>query len=229
VELSPEDALALASTVFFQAKWNSKFWATKNTVGTFHSPGGDEEVTFMNKELTYGPYYYGEDFGAVRLELDPAGVYGEAAMWLILPDGGFDPQDILDSGHAMDMILGITEQNQTTIKVHLSLPKFDISAETDLQEGLTALGLGDLFSEGSADFSGILQDSRGAHLDKVSHAARVAIDEEGVTAAAYTVIRLAGAPVPPEEEVYFTLDRPFLFVITSPDGLPLFVGVVNEP
>ncbi len=229
VELSPEDALALASTVFFQAKWNSPFWSQKNTVGTFHSPGGDEEVIFMNDELTYGPYYYGEDYGAVRLELDPAGIYGEAAMWLILPDESYDPGDILDSGHAMDMILGVTEQKQTTIKVHLSLPKFDISAETDLRGGMTALGLGNLFSESDADFSAILPEAIGAHLGKTTHAARVAIDEEGVTAAAYTVIRLYGAPVPPEEEVYFTLDRPFLFVITSPDNLPLFVGVVNEP
>lgn len=33
----------------------------------------------------------------------------------------------------------------------------------------------------------------------------------------------------PEEEVEFVLDRPFLFVITSNDGLPLFVGTVYRP
>ena len=42
-------------------------------------------------------------------------------------------------------------------------------------------------------------------------------------------MRTAGAAVPPEKEVYFTLDRPFLFVLTSHDGLPLFTGVVNAP
>ena len=231
IELSKDDALALASTVFFQAKWNSQFWAEQNTEGTFHTPDGDVDATFMNKELTYGPYYYGEDFGAVRLELDPAGIYGEAAMWLILPDEGYDPGDILDSGHALHMVLGQTyqERNKATVKVHLSLPKFDISAETDLKEPLTALDLGDLFSETEADFSGILPENIGAHLGKTTHAARVAIDEEGVTAAAYTVMAACGAPVPPEDEIYFTLDRPFLFVITSHDNLPLFVGVVNEP
>lgn len=229
VELSGEDALALASTVFFQAKWDYAFRTEANTEGFFHSPTGDVEVTFMNKELTYGPYYYGEDFGAVKLNLEGAGVYGDAAMWLILPDEGYDPGDLLESGYAMDMILGITGQNSTDIKVHLSLPKFDISAETDLRSGLTALGLGDLFSESEADFSAILPDNPGAHLGKTTHAARVAIDEEGITATAYTVMSTYGAPVPPEEEVYFTLDRPFIFVITSNDNLPLFVGVVNEP
>ena len=46
---------------------------------------------------------------------------------------------------------------------------------------------------------------------------------------AYTVMMAAGAAMPPEEEIDFRLDRPFLFVITSPDNLPMFVGVVNDP
>ena len=57
----------------------------------------------------------------------------------------------------------------------------------------------------------------------------VAIDEEGVTAAAYTVMMTCGAARPPEDEIDFTLDRPFLFLVTSQDNLPLFTGVVEQP
>ena len=67
------------------------------------------------------------------------------------------------------------------------------------------------------------------YLSQAKHAARVAIDEEGVTAAAYTAMMMCGAGAPPEEEVDFTLDRPFVFAITGTDGLPLFVGVVHQP
>ena len=35
--------------------------------------------------------------------------------------------------------------------------------------------------------------------------------------------------MPTEDEIDFVLDRPFLFVITGAQGLPLFVGVVNQP
>ena len=59
---------------------------------------------------------------------------------------------------------------------------------------------------------------------------RVGIDEDGVTAVAYTILSFgAGAAEPPDEEIDFTLDRPFVFAITSQDGLPLFIGVVNTP
>ena len=230
VSLNPDDALALASTVYFSARWDGVFSQLKNTQGLFHTPAGDVETTFMNRTLAYGPYYYGEDFGAVRLGFDDAGARGYGAMWLILPDEGYDPQDLLASGHALDMIMKPQlQQTRAEVKVHLSVPKFDVSAETDLRPGLTALGLGELFDPAAADFSGILEHAEGVYLGGARHAARVTIDEEGVTAAAYTLMLYAGSPMPPEEEVYFTLDRPFLFVITSRDNLPLFVGVVTEP
>ena len=66
-------------------------------------------------------------------------------------------------------------------------------------------------------------------LAKADHAARVVIDEEGCTAAAFTVMENAMSAEPPDEEVDFVLDRPFLFCITGLSGLPLFVGVVNSP
>ena len=39
----------------------------------------------------------------------------------------------------------------------------------------------------------------------------------------------AGSAMPPEEIIDFILDRPFLFVIATYEGVPLFTGVVNEP
>jgi hypothetical protein len=34
--------------------------------------------------------------------------------------------------------------------------------------------------------------------------------------------------MPLQDEIDFVLDRPFLFVITGEDGLPLFIGIVNQ-
>ena len=73
------------------------------------------------------------------------------------------------------------------------------------------------------------RDTDEIFLSQAKHAARVSIDEEGCTAAAYTVMAACGAAAPPEEEIDFVLDRPFLFVITGPSGTPLFTGIVNRP
>lgn len=66
-------------------------------------------------------------------------------------------------------------------------------------------------------------------LWKANHAARIMLDEDGVTAAAYTLMQDAGAGRPPQEEIEFRLDRPFLFAIMGTGDVPLFVGVVNQP
>lgn len=224
VSMPQETVLALASTIYYRAKWTSQFYEEDNTQDIFHAPSGDKTVTYMNATFTYGPYYWGEDFGAVSLNLEDG-----SRMWLILPDEGHTPQDILSSGHALELLLGnyYETENQAGIKVNLSLPKFDVVADIKLNEKLQQLGITDVFGN-NADFSPILpQDA--AYLDTASHAARVKIDEEGVEAAAYTVMMACGAALPPDQEIDFVLDRPFLFVITSLDNLPLFAGIVNNP
>jgi len=66
-------------------------------------------------------------------------------------------------------------------------------------------------------------------LSGVNQATRVAIDEEGVTAASYVELPAPGAAPPPDEIIDFILNRPFLFVITNRYSVPLFAGVVNDP
>ena len=87
----------------------------------------------------------------------------------------------------------------------------------------------DVFDPGAADFSplgGAASD--GLYVSKLQHDARVLIDEEGCTAAAFTIASVEATAADLDmEEIDFTLDRPFLFAITNADGLPLFTGVVN--
>ena len=67
-------------------------------------------------------------------------------------------------------------------------------------------------------------------LSEVKHGVRVAMDEEGLTAAAYTVISMdTSSAMPPDDTMDFVVDRPFLFAVTDDLGLPLFVGIVNQP
>ena len=95
-------------------------------------------------------------------------------------------------------------------------------------DGLKALGVTDVFDMDAADFTP-LTDVPLVYVSQAKHAARVIVEEEKVEAAAYTIIGAAGAAAPPGDTVEFTVDRPFLFAITGPAGLPLFVGVVNDP
>lgn len=114
--------------------------------------------------------------------------------------------------------------------IDLSVPKFDVSADTDLSGALRALGVTDVFDAGKADFSPLTDKADSIFLSQAKHSARVTLDEEGVVAAAYTVMVACGARLArPDERVEFTLDRPFLFAVTGESGEILFAGIVNTP
>lgn len=226
LKLDPQSVLALASTLYYQVQWLEQFQEKMNTEAVFHGTAGDSSEVFMNQTMIYNPYYWSDNFGAVFLNLED-----NSRMWLILPDEGVTPEELLSSGEAMAFLQQdpYEYENQKSLMVNLSIPKFDISSDMELQEQLKSLGITDVFLPGTADFSPIIPVADGGYVGQVKHATRVAISEEGVTAAAFTIIDRCGAGLPPTDEIDFVLDRPFLFVIESQDGLPLFAGVVNQP
>ena len=155
-------------------------------------------------------------------------------MLLILPDEGYDPDGLLDSGEAMDFLLADKYRYDDCkyLTIHLSMPKFDVSSDLDLIEGLKALGVTDVFDGAVSTFDPLdASTDDPLFVSQARHAARVKVDEEGCEAAAYTVIMTApgSALAEPLDEVDFILDRPFLFAVTGDSGLPLFTGVVNQP
>lgn len=222
--LSPETVMALYSTVYFRAKWDQEFRTENNDEKIFHGVSGDVTAEFMNATNSNGVYYWGGDFGAYRLAFADGG-----GMWLILPDEDKTTDDVLASGEYLEMIEKAWGkwENQKNLIVHYSVPKFDVSSEIGLNEGLEALGVTDIFDAGTADFSPLAKNSEELCVSTARHAARVVIDEQGCTAAAFTEMAVAGASMPPEEEMDFVLDRPFLFVITGDTGGVLFAGTVN--
>lgn len=73
----------------------------------------------------------------------------------------------------------------------MSIPKFDIFQQQTLTDALETMGISKVFNLVQADFSPISDND--LYLSQTDHAARLAIDEEGVTAAAYTLMEAAGA------------------------------------
>ncbi len=231
----PEMPVLLAySTVYYRAMWTmyDEFNPKNNTQDIFHAPSGDRTVTFMHRKEVETTYYFFEDFGAIRL-----GLRDGSQMWLILPDADKTVEDVLAAGDYADLVLmrssqqfyGEGSDHHKYMKVNLSLPKFDITATGNLREDVEALGITELFQPGSADFSSSVETDIPVWFEAVNQVTRVAVDEEGVTAASYIELPGAGAAMPPEEIIDFVLDRPFLFVISNRYGVPLFAGVVNEP
>ena len=223
LSFDPQTVLALASTIYYRASWADKFDPSATTEDTFHAASGDVTCEFMHSSEN-GDVYYGDGFSAIGLPME-----GSGTMWLLRPDDGKTPEDLLQSDEALSFLVANGGWSQTQYaKIALSLPKFDVASDLDLKDALKTLGITDVLDAETADFSPVGLDES-LVLSKAEHAARVKIDEDGCEAAAYTVLtKETTAMIEEPETVEFTLDRPFLFVITGIDGAPLFAGVVNH-
>ena len=225
LKFDPNTVLALASTICFRAKWQSWFSEQNNVTGDFATANGNVSVEYMCASPMTGAYF-GDRFTAVSKDLDD----GAYEMIFFLPDEGVSVNELIADSQALALMQGKTSAVQSKyLKVNMMMPKFDVVSDQDLIGGLKELGVTDVFDAQKSNFGGILMEQTDpVWVNKVQHAARVAIDEEGVTAAAYTVELLCGSAMP-ENEMDFHLNRPFLFAITGPEDTILFTGVVENP
>lgn len=221
MEFSERTLLGLASTVYFKARWDSEFNEVNTSPDIFNGKDGKQNVDFMHQKSS-NDYYYDDNYSAVAKNFTNL----SSKMWLILPNEGITPEKLIQNGD-IDPILtgGKPEHCKSYTFVNLSMPKFDVSSSLDLRNNLKQLGVTDIFDDRKADFSPTFNSP--AFLSMIQHSARVTVDEEGCTAAAFTVVTADGMAAP-MDEVEFNLNRPFIFVITADDSTPLFVGVVNN-
>ncbi len=222
VEFNDSTVLGLASTVYFKGGWQNEFPDYQTKADTFYGSKENEITDFMYQRNTHLPLYTDDRFTATALSFKNSG-----KMWLILPDEGISPETLIQNGDINPILNGATPKNahNNTI-VNLYMPKFDVASSMDLIDSIKTLGVSDVFDETKADFSPIMPN-QSAYVSQINHSARVAVDEKGCTAAAFTVIGVDTEGMIIGEEVDFRLNRPFIFVITSDDSTPLFVGIVN--
>ena len=220
-----DTVLALASTLYLKGSWASKFVKELTKDEIFHAPNKDMTVPMMHKD-DHGQVYFGKGWKAVSIYVTDCGY-----MWIFLPDEGVDPETLADDPEIYELLKGnLDAVDSKNGIVQLALPKFDVSSEISLIEELKKLGVTSVFDFNSADFTPLTDDSDELAVSSIQHAARVKTDEEGVEAAAFTVIMVAeGAMLVQPEIIDFRCDRPFLFALTGQDSSVLFTGIVNQP
>ena len=217
VETTPDTLLLLASSLYYKAAWVVPFDASQTQAGDFTTASGETaSVDFMHTSQDCS-FLRRENYQAAALETQ----LGE--MFFVLPEEGTSPEELLsDTSFLSSLSSGAADVQYGTVE--WSVPKFDLSADLDLMSTLKALGITDLLNPDQADLSGLT--SMDTFLTQAEQMTRVSVDEEGVEAAAVTIIA-DGKGGAPDETCVMNLNRPFLFVLRS-QGVTLFVGVVNE-
>ena len=219
VQTTPDTLALLLSSLYYKAAWMEPFDAAQTQTGDFTSASGETVSADFMHALRQGCILQREGYQAAALETR----LGE--MFFVLPTEGTTPESLLRDPNFLSSLSSGAADAQSG-KVEWSIPKFDLSADLDLIDTLKALGITDLLAADKADLTGLT--SQNAFLDQARQLARVQVDEDGVEAAAVTILEAKeSAPDPTRPPLVMNLNRPFLFVLRS-QGVTLFVGMVNE-
>lgn len=221
-QLDPATRLVLANALYLKAQWASQFPPQSTSSAPFQATGGPVEVAYMHQTSPF-QYAKGSDYAAV--DLPYAG--STLSLLVVLPVGASVSR--LQSALTEPTLARIVAHEKWT-NVTLSLPRFQVSLQTDISQQLQALGMTDAFGV-NADFSGITTGSP-LQIGQVVHAANFTVQEQGTVAAAATVVTegVTSLQVFRGPSAQLSVDRPFLFFLRDDKtGTVLFAGRVTQP
>ena len=218
----PDTIAAIANAIYFSDRWDWEFDPDQTREDTFHGAEGDTNAFFMLREGDEQAYYEDDRLQAMPLTFKTGG-----GMYILLPK----------EESAASLLASMTpayfeeiQSDAVRATGRLLLPRFSIdSGVMDLAGALTALGV-PLFDAKAAPLTGgLVREEIPVWLSGAVQKAVIEVDEKGTTAAAVTVMMLAGAAMPqPTEPFSMVCDKPFAFVLYGSGGQILFTGVVNQ-
>ena len=221
-QIPPDVIMYLINAIYFKGSWTQRFDPALTSDAPFNLRGGGSVTARMMSHAGPAPARYYAADGVTIVDLP----YGGRAwsMTIVLPPTA----DGIDS-----LVAGLTTERWDawmaaldTTGVIVTMPKFTLRYDLEMNDVLSALGMRIAFSPW-ADFTRLLP-SGGAYISRVQHKTFVDVHEEGTEAAAVTVVVFVDTAIPPE--LHVVVDRPFLVAIRERlTGTVLFLGRVMNP
>ena len=225
--------VSLVNALAIDMEWLEKFKNENTGSETFTKENGEEIVTAMMHHTTKSSefkYTDADDFKMVSMPLnDYSGTQLEFVA--IMPEN-VTLKDFITSD-SFESDLENLLNNMTILsdrKLSISIPKFEYNYKIELKKDLEKLGIHDAFIDKVADFSNMSKSE--LFVGQVLHKADIKFSEEGIKAAAATVIMMKDNAMfeEPEEITYLRFDKPFMYVIRDKNTNEVwFTGAVYEP
>ena len=222
-----QTGLVLVDVLYFKSLWDSPFQPNDTKDGSFDLLDGTQITVPMMEQGGEFKYSSGDGWQAVELpySVDNWSERTVVSMMVVLPEKG-RYREI--EGKLTPSMLESALQAMNSTEIHLVMPRFSFQDELGLKDSLGKMGMTDVFSQNSADFSAINEN---AYISDISQKAMVDVYEMGTEAASSTEIALPFSGIgPPGSPVEFKMDRPFILLIRhNPTGTILFIGRVLNP
>lgn len=222
--LNADEDFYLLNTVCFEAMWKMPFDKSKTTSEPFVSQDGsqhDVEMMHLDKALVLTEA--NDCFTSVCL---PYGSGNNWNMYVLLPNKGKTVDDVINCLNADKWSMQV--KNYKNNILNLSIPKFNVVDDIELDKALEKMGLDCLFKSGS--LSRMIDNKDRISACSINQKNSIDVNEEGAKMVAVTIahgdlIDYFHVDEPQIEDGNFSANRPFVFVVAeSSSNAVFFVG-----
>ena len=228
-QLSPETIMILLNAVYFKGEWINQFdkYFTKKL--PFYNLSKNEIKVDTMLQIDHFRYFSNKEIQAIELPFQKDFM----SAIIILPSEKIEINSFIKNNLAKKNYLTDIINKLDYAKVHLELPKFEVTFEETLNHVIKKLGMKKIFNSLEADLSG-LYIRKGLFVSQVIHKTYLKINEEGTEAAAVTLVAVDEASMAGEEEIIHEMkvNRPFLFLLKNwelPEGYDMvFMAKIEE-
>ena len=231
----PDTKVLLINALAIDMEWESSFECADTTGSEFKLVDGNiMNATTLKKTTSSENITYYKDNNITALTM-PLRKYEDTQLEFtaIMPNENLEEYiNTFTMEKFNDIMKKSNSASTPKAGIDIKIPKFKFDYNLKLKDDLIKLGITDAFDEFKADFTNISNSQDGLWVDDVLHKADIEFSEEGVKAAAVTVLIMKDSymMIRENEPVEIKFDKPFLYVIRDKANEEVwFVGTVYEP
>lgn len=209
----PEVLSITSSILKFKGEWVSKFNKDKTKKEEFHNYSGETVlVDMMNQVKAHiASHYYSDEADVLRMSFGNISY----SIYMFLPE--MDINEFVAEFTAEKF--KNLKYDTSTKEFILKIPRFNITSDADLTPNLLEMGLVKTIGGNiKGKFSRFYKAAGGSDKESILHSTLVnfGIDEDGAEIKAVSETPSGYLTSPgPLEVLYFTLDRPFFYIVTE--------------
>jgi len=207
-------SFAVLDALHFKGTWKDQFDPQKTSQTAFQSADGSNgDVAMMH--LAKGSHVYRTNDKFMGIDLP----FSNERFSLTVITTMEKPAQVAEFAEVKDWLSGAGFEER---KGDLAMPRFKLSARSDLLPALDAFGL----AKGRHSPTALAGFGQGTVLSRVLQRAIIEVDEEGATAAAATAI-VGRRSV--DDSLHMVVDKPFIFALRDHEsGLILVAGYIGR-
>ena len=206
-------------------RWRYKYKDDRNAFEFTNYDGSITETYLIQSKIYDGKIFKNDLYSEFALKTT-----ANQKIKFLLPNEGHTVDELFEGNIISEANSRsyITSDETGTYSSYVLFPKFEIGFNESLKNLFSQLGLSSLFV--SANLSNLLESDEPTRVNDIFHIANIKVDDEGIRAAAVTHLapELTGLPRTSDNVEELVLDRPFAFIVSTEQDLPLFVGAVKK-